>query len=81
MTPRTPFVSLEEVMQTTGLTKRQARLDVKHGYLPGEFDHRGSMRIRRHEWDAYLAGEWTPADKTAGTPRPVGITSIQRKAS
>lgn len=79
MKPQTPFVSMDEVMQVTGLTKRMVSFDVRNGYLPGEFDYRGKMRIRRAEWDAYLTGEWKPGpaqSEPAKPSKPAGIVSI-----
>lgn len=89
-TPRTPFVTVDEVAATEGptygLTAKQVRFDIQHGYLPGSIDYRKRIVIRRAEWDAYLSGEWQPAEpgshKAATAERKVpGIVSIERKAS
>lgn len=92
MTNESPFVSMEEVASTPGptfgLTKRQIRWDVKHGYLPGDIDRRGKVVIRRDgpvSWNAYTRGEWMPAEPgshmkaqaEAPAKKPVGIHSIR----
>lgn len=87
-----PLVPIEEVMAQTGLTKLQVRWDVKHRYLPGMITHRNKVVIRRNgpdSWNAYLNGDWTPAepgshkevDLTPTAKKPVGIVSIHEKAS
>jgi hypothetical protein len=66
----TVFVPLAEVMTVRGLGPRQARADIRKGMLPGAFDHRGTFILRRPEWDAYLRGDWTPAQLPVEPPAP-----------
>lgn len=86
------FVPIDEVVTETGLTRRQVRRDVVNGYLPGHIDHRDRVVILRNgpvSWNAYLNGEWLPAEPgshkkaQAEKPvtKPVGIVSLNSKAS
>ena len=93
MTTESPFVTVEEVASTPGptygLTEKQVRFDVRNGYLPGTIDYRKRVVIRRGEWNDFLTGDWAPAEpgshkkggKKPVSTKPVGIVSIQSKAS
>lgn len=93
MSAETPFVSAEEIAATPGptygLTEKQIRFDIRNGYLPGTIDYRQRIVVRRAEWNDFLSGDWTPAEpgshkqavKGQATSKPVGIHSIQSKAS
>lgn len=86
----TAFVTVEEIATTPGptyaLTEKQIRFDIANGYLPGTTDYRKRIVVRRAEWNAYLSGDWTPAEpgshkqavKGQATSKPVGIHSIAK---
>ena len=69
-----PFVPVEEVMAAMDLPLRAVYNDIRADKLPGEFRN-GKPLIKRHLWNQYLRGEWQSGRK------PVGIVSIQSKAS
>lgn len=77
MSSESPFVTFEEIVTTPGptygLTKRMLKFDIRTGRVPGSIDHRGSIVIRRTEWNRWVEGE--------SARKPVGIVSMREKAS
>ena len=74
----TPYVPVKELRAALdGLTLRQIRWDIRHGYLPGTIDHRNMPRVPRQELNDFLAGTWVPAkpvtEQPAAEPQPVSF--------